>query len=281
MLLDSLIPALPVIIETIINAVIEALPLLLDAAVTLLFAIINAIPKIIGPLTSQLPKIISAITSTLGKNVPAIVKAATTLLFGLLEAIPKVVAELGKQLPSIIKAIVSGLSSGVKSIAQVGTDLIKGLWNGIKDMTSWITGKLDSFGDSILSGIKNFFGIKSPSRVFKNEVGKMLAIGLAEGVEDNADDPIKAMQDLSEDMLDEAESMNGLTLERRLQHTFGVPDSVSAAESGMLNKLDKILSAIERGQVLTIDGSALVGATAGHMDSALGQRRALAARGAV
>lgn len=109
----------------------------------------------------------------------------------------------------------------------------------------------------------------------------MLAVGLAEGIEDNADQPLDAMTDLSDGILGEAGELNGLTLERRLQHTFGAPDSVSAAESGMLSRLDKILAAIERGQILTIDGSALVGATAGHMDSALGQRRALAARGAV
>lgn len=57
--------------------------------------------------------------------------------------------------------------------------------------------------------------------------------------------------------------------------------SEAVAENGMLDKLDKILSAIERGQILTIDGKALVGATADMTDSALGQRRALVARGAV
>ncbi len=44
--------------------------------------------------------------------------------------------------------------------------------------------------------------------------------------------------------------------------------------------LEKILSAIERGQVLTLDGDAIVGGTADRMDNALGRRRALAARGA-
>ena len=109
----------------------------------------------------------------------------------------------------------------------------------------------------------------------------MLAIGLAEGVEENADDPIKAVQALSEDMLGEAEEMNGLTLERRLQHTFAAPESVSEAEAGMLGKLDKILAAIERGQVIALDGDKLVGGTVSRTDAALGQRRILVSRGAV
>ena len=280
-LLDALIPALPVIIDTIIGAVIDALPILLEAAVKLLLAIVQAIPKIITPLVQQLPTIINTITGTLLKNLPLLINAAVKLFFGILEAIPKIQAELIRQMPTIIAAIVKGLGQGVKSVAQIGTDLVKGLWNGIKDMTSWITGKLKGFGDSVLSGIKSFFGIKSPSRVFKNEVGKMLALGLAEGVEENADDPIKAVQALSEDMLGEAEEMNGLTLERRLQHTFATPASVSPIETGMLEKLDKILEAVKQGQLIALDGDKLVGGTVGRTDAALGQRRVLAARGAV
>ena len=74
--------------------------------------------------------------------------------------------------------------------------------------------------------------------------------------------------------------MNGLTLERKINHTFS-PDAATAAESGLLGRLDNILAAIERGQILTIDGDQLVGATADRLDHRLGQRRALVARGAI
>ena len=280
-LLDALIPALPTIIDTVVAAVIGALPILLDAAVQLLLAIVEAIPLIIGPLTEQLPTIIDTICQSLVDNLPLLLDAAGQLFKGILKAIPQIVKELGKQMPTIIKAIVNGLKSGVKSIKSVGTDLIKGLWNGIKDMTSWITDKLEGFGDSVLEGIKGFFGIASPSRVFRDEVGKMLAEGMAVGIEKNADAPLDAMTDLSSDLLDEAGEINGLTLERRLQHNFAAPESLSAAETGMLGKLDKILAAIERGQVLLLDGDALVGGTVNRTDAALGQRRLLAERGAV
>lgn len=280
-LIDSLIPALPVIIDTVVSFVVGALPLLLEAAVKLLMAIVQAIPKIIGPLVNQLPTIITTIVNTLVKNIPVLIEAAVKLFFGIIEAIPQIISELGKQLPTIITAIVKGLSKGISDIKEIGKDLVKGLWNGIKDMTSWITDKLSGFGDSVLSGIKSFFGIKSPSRVFRDEVGKMLALGLADGIEDNADDPIKAMESLSSDLIGEADSLNGLTLSRRLEHTFGGAATPSAAESGMLDKLDRIISAIEHGQVLTIDGKSFIGATADLIDSTLGQRRELVARGAI
>ena len=278
-LLDSLIPALPTIIDTIVSAVINALPLLLDAAIQLLLAIVKAIPKILPPLVQQLPTIISTITGTLLKNLPLLINAAIKLFHGIIEAIPKIIVELVKQLPSIITAIVKGLGQGVKNIAQVGKDLIKGLWNGIKDMTSWIVGKIKGFGESVLGGIKSFFGIKSPSRVFRDEVGKMLAEGMAVGIEDNADAPLDAMADLSQGVLDEANGLNGLTLERQLNHTFTTEPST--AETSFFGKLDSILAAIERGQVLLLDGDALVGGTADRMNRHLGQLQLLTARGAI
>ena len=170
-------------------------------------------------------------------------------------------------------------------------DLIKGLWNGIKDMTSWIIEKIKGFGDSILGGIKSFFGIKSPSRVFRDEVGAMLAEGVAEGIEENADTALDAMTGLSDDLLRQAGTLdgmslgtpaiNGLGVERSLQTRATATQAATAYPVGIGEKLDKILTAIEKGQVLAIDKKLLVGGTASEYDSTLGLRRALVARGAL
>jgi phage-related protein len=181
----------------------------------------------------------------------------------------------------IFNAISEGLMGLPGEMASIGSDIVRGLWNGINDMVGWITDKLSSFGGDILQGIKDFFDIESPSKVFKNEVGKMLSIGLAEGIEDNASRPLDAMADLSNGILGEAGELNGLTLERRLQHTFASPVDAATAETGMLDKLDRILEAIKQGQLITLDGDKLVGGTVNRTDAALGQRRVLAARGAV
>ena len=181
----------------------------------------------------------------------------------------------------IFSAIVDGLKDLPGKVASVGSDIVKGLWNGINDMVSWVTDKIKSFSTGVLDGIKDFFKINSPSRVFRDDVGKMLALGLAEGIEDNADQPLSAMADLSNEILDEAGEINGLTLERRLQNTFAPPETATTAETGMLDKLDKILTAIKQGQVITLDGDKLVGGTVDRTDAALGKRRVLVTRGAV
>ena len=134
-------------------------------------------------------------------------------------------------------------------------------------------------GNSVTYG----YGHKNPAATsYPTRLGEMLGEGLAQGISNNASSPLSALSSLSEDMLDEVEGMNGLTLQRRLEHTFsGADASAGAAPSGLLAKLDSILAAIERGQILTIDGTTLVGSTISTYDNKLGQRRALAARGAL
>ena len=278
LLIKELVPALPQIIDTIINTVIDNFPLLIDAAITLLMAIVEAIPEIIPPLVEALPQIIGSIVAGLIKAIPQLIQGGLKLFMGIVQAIPTFIGSLVKQLPSIITSIVKGLGSGIGKVADVGKDLIRGLWTGISNMVGWIGEKIRGFGESILGGLKDFFGIHSPSREMA-WVGEMLDRGLAEGIEDSAKQPLDAVADLSNDMLDEVNGLNGLTLERQMQHTFA--DNTAQAQNNLLGRLDKILLAIEKGQILTIDGKSFVGATADQYDETLGLRRALAARGAV
>lgn len=183
-IIDALIENLPTIIDTIITGVLDALPLLLDAAITLFLAIVEAIPDFLPELILALPRIIVTITTTLLRKLPDIIAAAFDLFMGVVKAIPKMIVELVKKIPEIITKIVEGLKNGISKVKDVGKDIIKGLWNGIKDMGSWIGNKIKGFGKDVLGGIKSFFGIKSPSRVMRDQVGKFLAEGIGIGFED-------------------------------------------------------------------------------------------------
>ena len=109
---------------------------------------------------------------------------------GLIKAIPQLVSKI----PEIIGSIVNGFGRSFSVMSDIGLNLVKGIWNGISDATGWILGKIKGFGQSIVDGIKSFFGIHSPSRLFKEEIGKNLALGVGEGFTDNMDGVVKDMQ---------------------------------------------------------------------------------------
>lgn len=76
---------------------------------------------------------------------------------------------------------------------EIGDNLVKGLWNGISGAKDWLIEKIGGFTESVVDTFKNFFGIESPSKVFRDEVGAYLAQGIGVGFEQEMD---KVSQDM-------------------------------------------------------------------------------------
>ena len=71
--------------------------------------------------------------------------------------------------------------------------MLAGLFKGLLDPTA-IWNAVKGLYNGIVGGIKSLFGIHSPSTVFKDEVGKNLALGLGEGFSDTMGDVTAEMQ---------------------------------------------------------------------------------------
>ena len=184
-IISALTKNLPDIIDCILSGVLDALPLLLDAAIELFFAIIDAIPVIVKELYAAFPDIIEAILKSVLNAVPKLFSAAKELLGKIIDAVGELIKKLPGKMGEVITAIVGGLTKGISKIKEIGTDIIKGLWEGISDMASWIGKKIKGFGESVLGGIKDFFGIESPSRLMREEVGSMIGRGIGVGILDS------------------------------------------------------------------------------------------------
>ncbi len=96
----------------------------------------------------------------------------------------------------------TGVMDSIKSIPgeakDIGKNLVTGLWNGISNMSKWVTSKIKGFGDGILSDLKSFFGIHSPSKVMEEQIGKNLALGVAQGITKNQKNAKKSVSEMGE-----------------------------------------------------------------------------------
>lgn len=101
-------------------------------------------------------------------------------------------------------AVINGIKGLPDKVLSIGSDIVHGLWNGIKDAGSWLKDKIMGFGEGIINGFKKAFGINSPSKVMRDEVGKWLPPGIAEGIEKNAKVAQRAMRNLSRSLVDES-----------------------------------------------------------------------------
>ena len=74
---------------------------------------------------------------------------------------------------------------------SVGMNIVKGIASGLANAGGVIVKAAKSAAKSALDAAKSALGIHSPSRVFRDQVGKMMALGMGIGFEKNI--PIKSM----------------------------------------------------------------------------------------
>ena len=175
-LIPSIVDAVILIVNTLINNMDKVLAAAMKIIEGLARGLINALPKLIDAL----PKIITSLIDFITNNIPLIIelgiKLTVQLAVGLIKAIPQLIAKL----PEIIAAIVKGLGAGFGDIVKVGAYIIQGVWEGIQSMAKWIWDKVNGFFSGIVDNVKGLLGIHSPSTVFAG-IGGNMAQGLGLG----------------------------------------------------------------------------------------------------
>ena len=181
--LPQLIPVAVQMILTLVESLISNLPQLITSGLQLMEGLAQGIANAIPQVAAKAPVIIGKLASTIITNLPKIiqtgVKIITQLAVGLVQGIP---ALLGK-IPSMISQIKNAFTS--VNWGSVGMNIISGIASGISSAVGSLISAATSAASSALEAIKSKLGIHSPSRVFRDQVGKMMALGMGIGFEKN------------------------------------------------------------------------------------------------
>jgi hypothetical protein len=251
-IITSLISAIPSIITSVISALTGALPQLIQGVVQLVLALVENLPTIILALIEAIPTIIESIIDGFIGNIDKLVEGAIQLVIELVKHLPEIILGLIKAIPSIIVSIVKAFSKGVSKFFEIGVNLIKGLWDGIVSVGKWLWDKISGFFGGIVDGIKDFFGIHSPARLFRDQIGKMLALGVGVGFTDEMPNVIRDMENalpdsLSTDLgLDMYDSFSGVPIAGSSQQSTVINNEVVInspqfnSEQDMNDLVDKI-----------------------------------------
>jgi phage-related protein len=243
-------------------------------------AIVGAVSKVATWGSNMKSKAVSAITS-LVSNVVSKAKEIPSKIYSAIQGAISRVKSWGSSLASTagsaIKTMASKIVSTAKSIPskmlQIGKDIINGIKKGI-------SGALGGLYDSIKKGLsglvdkaKKALGINSPSKVFADTIGIAIPEGIAKGIEDNTDIADDAVTDLSDNMIDQTDKINGLTINRKLQATFAnrLDSGKTLNASQLMEKLDLISERLGRLQIV-LDTGELVGGLLDPIDSAMGDK---------
>ena len=186
--LPTLIPALVDAVVLIVETLIDNIDLIIDAGIQLILGLADGLIEALPRLIDKVPEIIEKLFDAFIRNFPKIVEAGGQLIGKLIVGIIGSLGTLYSRVPEIIHTVVKGISSGYQTIKNAGLNLVAGIWEGISGSLGWIKNKIKGWVGNVTKFIKNLFGIHSPSKLFKDEIGTNLALGIGEGFTDTMTD---------------------------------------------------------------------------------------------
>lgn len=182
--LPSLISAAGNILGQLLNAFLAGLPGMLDAGVKLVGNIGTGLlqngPKVLAAIGSVIAQLLSTIVSHLPELLQKGIELIGQLAAGIIEAIPKIALAV-PQVISEIKTKFSEIDWG-----EVGSNIISGIAKGITGAVGKIKEAAEGAARKAYETAKKALGINSPSKLMRDEVGKFIPAGIAEGINQNA-----------------------------------------------------------------------------------------------
>lgn len=220
----QMIPKAAEVLLNFAQGIISNLPKIVDAGINILISlamgVANALPQLIEKVPKLINEFCAKIDSLLPKLLAAGIGVIVTLGMGIIQSIPTIIANAGEIVKAILNVIthlnlfstganiIKGLGSGIKSLfgsigsiikslitkiknpfnidwSSIGKNIVNGIANGIRNFAGSIVSAAKSAAKSALNAAKSFLGIHSPSKVFQDEVGKYMALGMGVGFEKN------------------------------------------------------------------------------------------------
>ena len=237
-IIDTVLDLLPDIVAAGVKVLLALVEGILAQLPTLITAVLTLIASLLGTIVIKLPQIIAAgvnivvaLVAGLIKAIPQIIAAAGRLMLELLKAIGKFVSKMALAGIDLVLGLVRGVGQMAKTawnafnnlaksgweavkgytgkIVQTGKDIALGFANGIKDKMSVAVDKAQEMGSKVWNSVKSFFKVKSPSRLFRFDLGRQLGAGMVLGLDDSIRPITKAALRLAEAATPEMPKLGG------------------------------------------------------------------------
>ena len=166
-----------------VSTIIEHLPEVLDAGMNLLGAIASGVAQNLPVLLQEGVNTIAQLAATILEHLPEILQCGieliAQLIAGIIQKAPEVLTEAGKLILDVADKFVK------YDWAGLGLRIIEGIAQGLANAGGILMDAAKNAAKSAFDSACSFLGINSPSKLFRDEVGAMMAEGMAIGFEEN------------------------------------------------------------------------------------------------
>ena len=185
--------------------------------------VINFIQQLPGRIASFLSRVISNVSSWVSNMISKAQQAGSQFVQRVVSFIQQLpgrvasflsqvisraiswVSQMGQAGANAARQLVSRVTSGLAGLpgkmASVGRSIVQGIINGVSGAAGRLFSKMKSIASNALQAAKNALGINSPSKVFRDVVGRSIPEGIAVGVVKSEDEAIKSIDDMTADLV--------------------------------------------------------------------------------
>ena len=199
-IIQSLQPVVQQVVQAIIGLIQTLLPVIQDivnVVSSVVQAVVGFITGTFVPAFQAMVPDIQGVISSVGNIIEGIVnviKGVVNVVSGIIHGDWGQVWNGFKQIASGAVQALGGILYGIKNavkgavagagtwLLNAGSQIISGLWNGISGAIGGLYNNIKSALSGLVDQAKNALGIHSPSRVFRDEIGKWLLPGVSQGV---------------------------------------------------------------------------------------------------
>ena len=166
-----------------LTTILNNLPAILESGVQLLQAIANGLIQTIPVLLEAGVDTIAQLAATFLDHLPEILQCGIELIgqliAGIIEKTPEVLTEAAKLISDLVDKFLS------YDWGSLGRRIIEGIAQGLANAGGLLIEAGKNAAKAAFDSACDFLKIKSPSQLFRDEVGAMMAEGMAIGFEEN------------------------------------------------------------------------------------------------
>lgn len=237
--IPAFLETVPEIITQFGETIIEYLPQVVESGLGILESVVDGFVEGLPDFISAAVDLLSKLLQTIVENLPKIIENGIRIVISLASGLIKAIPEIVKAIPKLVKAIIDGFKN--VDWIQLGKDIINGIKEGITSMVSSVGTAIKEGAGKAVSAVKGFFGINSPSTLMRDEVGKMLGLGMIEGIESTQGAVKNAMTDLGKSATSQLEVQS-------VARMTAVQSSAITSADGMMDNTNTVIMQV--GQAL-------------------------------
>ena len=182
----------------IINGIKTTIGNVLNAIQSVWASIWNAISGVVSTIWNAISGVVSTCIQNVRNTISTVLNAISgvwtsvwnrvssflgNIWHGITSAVSNGIQSVSNTVGRIKSAVLGAVSGAGRWLYDTGRQVIQGLINGIGGAFKWVKDTIGNLGKNLIGWAKGVLGIHSPSRIFRDEVGKWIPAGMAQGID--------------------------------------------------------------------------------------------------